>query len=148
MRIEHGNPYGYDVNRNLTREPLEKQKDEKESYMAAMSQQLETSGEQTKAEREKLKILLNCLEISRRIAGGDKVPPADHQYLMKHDSALYARSVMMRFPKNNPHEYKRLTQERERQSNPQDQMTNEGENFEGLKEPLIQCSGARVDVSV
>lgn len=159
MRIEHGNPYRYNVDRNLTKQPekpkneikppeetSQEQKSEKESNLEAMNQQLNTSGKQMEAEREKLKILLNCLEISRRIAGGDKVPQADHQYLMKHDSALYARSILMRFPKNNPHEYKRLTEDKECQNKLQDEMTTE--SIQQFKDTLIQCSGAVLDLNV
>jgi len=170
MRIEHGNPYRNNVDRNLTKqlnktkkeivlpevkkqqlpqETLEEQKNEKESNLEAMNQQLDTSGKQMKAEREKLKILLNCLEISRRITGGDKVPQADHQYLMKHDSSLYARSILMRFPKNNPHEYKRLSEkEKDCQNKLQDQMTGEGEGIQQFKDTLIQSSGAVLDLNV
>ncbi|HBC98070.1 MAG TPA: hypothetical protein DC034_14930 [Clostridium sp.] len=99
------------------KEPVEITKElmiEKETYVNSMKQQVNLTGEQIKAEREKLKIMLTCLEISRRITAGDKVPAADHKYLLKHDSALYARSITMRFPKNNPHEYKRISEDEEK----------------------------------
>ena len=82
---------------------------EKEAYV----QRLGITGKRMKEENEKLKNLLTCLEISRRITAGDKVPQADHQFLQKYDPALYARSIAMRFPKNNPYQYKRLSKDDE-----------------------------------
>lgn len=100
-------------------EPTEEWLEERESYINTFKQEMDISGKQMEAEREKLNVLLTCLEISRRIAGGDKVPPADHKYLMEHDSGLYFRSISMRFPKNNPNEYKQLSEDdKERQDLP------------------------------
>jgi len=67
---------------------------------------------------------------------------------MKHDSALYARSILMRFPKNNPHEYKRLSEDKERQNKLQDEMTTDGVSIQQFKDTLIQCSGAVLDLNV
>lgn len=131
MRIECGNPY-YNMSRNSAPQPekikveitplaadkpqssaeaAQLLKCEQKASCEQLNQQLEASGEQAKDERDKLKIMLTCMEIARRIAGGDTVPPEDHKFLMKHDFALYARSVLQRFPKNNPHEYKRLSKD-------------------------------------
>ncbi|WP_312642006.1 hypothetical protein [Hydrogenoanaerobacterium sp.] len=169
MRIEHGNSYRYVVDQNMAKlhekakgevvlpavkkqQPaevtMEERQNEKEAYLAAMGLQVETSGEQMKAEKEKLKILLTCLEISRRLAGGDKVPPADHRYLMKHDAGLYARSVMMRFPKSNPHEYKRLSKEDECQDKLQISMADEAACLEWLRDASVPAGGAVLDVNV
>ncbi len=84
-------------------------KNEPQSTYEQLRQQFEMMNEQSKSERDKLKILLTCMEIARRISGGDTVPAKDHEFLLKHDSALYARAILMRFPKNNPHQYKRLS---------------------------------------
>lgn len=84
---------------------------EKETYVNMMKQEVNASEKQMEAEKERLEIMITCLEISRRITGGDKVPPADHKYLMKHDSGLYARSISLRLPKNDPFEYKRISKE-------------------------------------
>ena len=84
-------------------------KTEPQSQYEQLKQQFEIMGEQSKAEANKLKIMLTCMEIARRITGGDIVPPDDHKFLMKHDFALYARSMLYRFPRNNPHAYKRLS---------------------------------------
>ncbi len=67
--------------------------------------------ERQKAEEEGLKVLMTCLEISRRIISGDRVPPKDHEYLMKHDMELYVRSITMRRYKEDPYEYKQLSED-------------------------------------
>lgn len=67
--------------------------------------------EQAGDERDELRIMLTCMEIVRRISGGDNIPSEDHKFLMKHDFALYVHSILQRFPKHNPHEYKRLSKD-------------------------------------
>lgn len=69
------------------------------------------SQKQAKDERNKLKILITCLEISRRIISGDNVPYKDHKFLMDHDPTLYFKSISMRIPKENPYDYKRLSKD-------------------------------------
>ncbi|HHY26636.1 MAG TPA: hypothetical protein GX523_07785 [Desulfitobacterium dehalogenans] len=168
MRIEHGNLCRNVVDQNLTRhsektkrerilpavkqqqsaeEAMAEQKNQQEVYLETMNQQMKISGEQMKGEKEKLKILLTCLEISRRLAGGDKVSQADHQYLMKHDSALYARSILMRFPKHNPHEYKQLSEDGCRDKL-QISSLDGNASCQGLKDVLVQCGGAVLDITV
>lgn len=130
-------------NQQPAEETMEKLQNDNTAYLEAINQQLETSGKQTKAEKEKLKVLLTCLEISRRIIGGNKVPSADHQYLMKHDLALYARSIAMRFPKNNPYEYKQLSEEDKLQD---DWQIHVAQNHQLLKGSLVNVSGAILNV--
>lgn len=77
---------------------------------------MKQTAEKQKAEQDAMKVLITCLEISRRIISGDKVPPKDHQYLMEHDMALYAKSIMMRIPKKDPHEYDQLSEDEESNS--------------------------------
>lgn len=113
MQIENSRAYHYVYDRQLDRpqigESLEKRLQEKDDCV----QQLGIMGQQMEEERGKLKQLMTCMEISRRIAGGDKVPPADHRYLREHDPALYFRSISMRFPKSNPYQYKQISREDE-----------------------------------
>ncbi|HML38323.1 MAG TPA: hypothetical protein PKA19_13030 [Bacillota bacterium] len=113
MQIENSRAYHYVNNRQLdgtqTGETLEKRLQEKDDCV----QQLGIMGQQMEEERGKLKQLMTCMEISRRIAGGDKVPPADHRYLREHDPALYFKSISMRFPKSNPYQYKQLSKDDE-----------------------------------
>lgn len=129
MRIEGQNPY-YNTGLNASRQPVkitltvtpaaawqpqpadeaaDSFKTKPQSQYEQLPAQLEVFGEQMQGEKDKLKIMLACMEIARRISGGDTIPPDDHKFLMKHDFALYARSILHRFPKNNPHEYKRLS---------------------------------------
>ena len=75
-------------------------------------------------EKDQMKIMLICLEISRRIMAGDKVPLKDHKYLLKHDPGLYGKSISMRFPKSDPDEYKQLSE---------DEEENPSEIFRGVK---------------
>lgn len=82
---------------------------ESEAQFQSQLQQLEQAGEQSKAANDKLKVQLTCLLISGRIISGDNVPAADHNYLVKHDAALYAKSILMRIPRNNPYKYKRAS---------------------------------------
>lgn len=83
--------------------------EQRESELEFHLQQLEQAGEQSKAANDQLKAQLTCLLISGRIIAGDEVPPADHKYLMKNDPSLYAKSILMRVQKNNPHKYKKAS---------------------------------------
>lgn len=163
MRIEGIKSYQYDAaNQQLIKQQekqgfeditdeLMKEKEVKEIYVDSMKQQMDLTGEQMKAEREKLKIMLTCLEISRRITAGDKVPPADHRYLLKHDSGLYARSISMRFPKNNPHEYKRISQDEEREDELLFQNANESQCMDVLsnsESSAQEASRIELDIKV
>lgn len=90
-------------------ETLQKAVGQMKDERAAMKQ----AEENGKAQQEGIKVLLTCMEISRRIISGDKVPREDHAYLMKHDMELYARSIMMRRIKEDPEEHDRLSEEEE-----------------------------------
>ncbi|HML38588.1 MAG TPA: hypothetical protein PKA19_14405 [Bacillota bacterium] len=103
---------------------MEKWKSEQEKLkkaaeqMKAMRAQMKQAEESAKAEQDELKALITCMEISRRIISGDKVPPKDHQYLMEHDMGLYARSIMLRRFKEDPYEYDQLSED-EKSKSPQ-----------------------------
>ncbi len=158
MRIESGNPYYY-VDRTLRQQPgkikvevtplaaarpqpaAESAKtfnNSNETGCGQINQPAEISGEQLEAEKEKLKILLTCMEIARRISGGDKVPPEDHKFLMEHDFALYARSILQRFPKSNPHAYKRLSKDDESKNVLKGRFSDAIESCNTLKSVLAQ----------
>lgn len=51
-----------------------------------------------KAEMEQLKVQKRCMEISRRIMAGKKVPPQDERYLMEHDPEGYKITIALRKP--------------------------------------------------
>lgn len=126
----------------LTEEDVETLRNAKEAHRVRMNELLKISVKQIKEEREKMKVMLTCLEISRRIAAGDKVPQADHQYLMKHDPALYARSIIRRFPKQNPYEYKRISEDDRCKGKPQAGAA------DGAEPPLSSPSEAAEAVSI
>jgi hypothetical protein len=169
MRIEQGNSYRSFVERTLLKQPekagkepvlpleiapppaedaQKAQQSEKDLNPDAMQQQLGLLGQQMTEEREKQKSLLLCLEIARRIAGGDTVPQADHKYLREHDSAMYAKAIMMRFPKNNPYKYKQLSREEDHQDSPEAAQLKQLTGYESLKALTIQSDGAALDLNL
>ena len=105
LRVESTKPYHFaDL-------PAKEQK----LFWQPQLQQTGIYGKQIEEEKDKLKVMLTCLEISRRIVAGDTVPAADHQYLLDHDPALYARSISMRLPKDNPYEYEQISEDDDKQ---------------------------------
>ncbi len=58
-------------------------------------QNAEISRQQAEAEAEANEEMMKCLEIFRRIANGDKVPPSDEQKLMEYDSKMYMAAKSM-----------------------------------------------------
>lgn len=63
--------------------------------LSAAIQNAETSRQQAEVEAEANEEMLKCLEIFRRIANGDKVPPYDEQKLMEYDSKMYMAAKSM-----------------------------------------------------
>ncbi len=163
MRIERINPYGHrlaGLSKKVKSELSEAEKSlpderamvkrigEQEKLKKAIEQmkyeqqKMKQAGESMRAEQEEMKILLTCFEISRRIIGGDEVPPKDHKYLMEHNMELYTKSIMMRRHKDDPHEYDQLSED-EKTDKPQSVTDTEtsscSESF---------ASGHELDVSV
>ena len=95
-----------------------------------------------KAEQEEMKILRTCMEISRRIISGDEVPQKDHKYLMKHNMELYARAIMLRKHKENPHKYDQLSEDEETNT-PQNAMDIESSSLSENPAPV-----SKLDVSI
>lgn len=56
------------------------------------------AGGELDAKMEQLKVQQRCMEISRRIMAGKKVPPKDEQYLMEHDPEGYKITIALRKP--------------------------------------------------
>lgn len=90
-------------------EELRKQKQLAEK----LKREAEAAKQQLEAEKEALKIQMLCLQIAGRIVTGDIVPTKDHQYLVKHDAALYGKALMMRIQKEDPEELEQLTEDEE-----------------------------------
>lgn len=58
-------------------------------------QNAEISKQQAEAQAEANEEMMKCLEIFRRIAKGDKVPPQDEEKLMEFDSKMYMAAKNM-----------------------------------------------------
>ncbi len=73
-------------------------------------QNMEASKQQSEAMTEAASDMLKCLEIARRIADGDRVPPADEKKLMEFNFEMYlaAKNMAMLRQKSDPKEYDSL----------------------------------------
>lgn len=76
----------------------------------------EVSKQQAEAEAEANEEMIKCLEIFRRIANGDKVPPQDERKLMEHDGKMYmvAKSMAVMHMDKKGKEYDSLWDEEEK----------------------------------
>lgn len=99
----------------LNEKEIAENKENLEKAVKAQNE-MEFNRQKMNNEKEKMKIALTCLEISRRIISGDSVPYNDHKFLLKNDPQLYGRSMSMRFPKNNPFKYRQLSDKEKSQS--------------------------------
>lgn len=73
------------------------------------------AGNEMDAEIEQLKVQQRCMEISRRIMAGKKVPPKDEQYLMEHDPEGYKITIALRKPpKKNEKECKSVLEDEDK----------------------------------
>ena len=99
----------------LNEKEITENKENLEKAVKAQNE-MEFNRQKMNNEKEKMKIALTCLEISRRIISGDSVPYNDHKFLLKNDPQLYGRSMSMRFPKNNPFKYRQLSDKEKSQS--------------------------------
>lgn len=90
-------------------ENMEKQRAQAQAALLSGGKEKKTSGsildmldgpdsEKLKAETDQLKVRRRCMEISRRIMAGKKVPPQDEQYLMEHDPEGYKLTMALRKP--------------------------------------------------
>ncbi len=96
------------------KQELERELKKQQKMEEQLKREAEAAKKRMEAEQEALKIQMTCLKIAGRIIAGDKVPTKDHQYLVKHDSKLYGKALMMRVIKEEPKEYKQLSEEEER----------------------------------
>ena len=81
-----------------------------------LRKQMESAREQGEAAAAAFEEKRKCLLISMRIMNGDKVPPADHQYLAEKDPELYGKAILMRRIKEDPEEYDRLSEDEEEET--------------------------------
>lgn len=90
-------------------ENMEKQRAQTQAALLSGGKEKKTPGsildmldgpdsEELKAETDQLKVRRRCMEISRRIMAGKKVPPQDERYLMEHDPEGYKLTIALRKP--------------------------------------------------
>ena len=83
--------------------------------------------EELKAETDQLKVRRRCMEISRRIMAGKKVPPQDERYLMLNDPDGYKLAMAMRTPKRNPKKWKSVLEEEDKDAGSRQTAEADGE---------------------
>jgi hypothetical protein len=105
MRIDGNSIHVADLNR------IQPARADSQSPARSQVDLLKLTGNEIKETSNKQDIALKCLIISRRIMAGDKVPVEDHRFLQKHDPELYGKAILMRLPKQDPHEYKRISED-------------------------------------
>lgn len=110
------NSYVKDNAKSLQNQALSPKDQEKLELMEKNLRDIEQAKSQfqkvnndTKQQKDSMKVFINCMKISRRIISGDTVPAKDHKFLKKHDPALYGKSIMMRIPKEDPKKLKAVT---------------------------------------
>ena len=151
MRIKDVGIYNYELKQQSNSEKMKELLKENQDELERVKKQFENSAEDTKSSREAMKILITCLEISRRIITGNIVPIKDHEFLRKHDPALYAKSILMRIPKKKPYKHKQLSQDDGEQNKLQDKsVTNgQGSNESTTHDPAQpDASGSSMDMKV
>lgn len=80
-------------------------------YYLELLEQLKQAHESADAAGESFETLGKCIQIAMRIAGGDKVPIKDEQYLMENNMELYSMAMNMRITKKDPKEWDSLLEE-------------------------------------
>ena len=151
MRIKDTGIYNYEIKQQFDSEKIKELLKENQDELERIKKQFENSAEDTKSSQEAMKILITCLEISRRIIAGDIVPIKDHKFLREHDPALYAKSILMRIPKKKPYKYKQLSEDDKEQNRLQDKsVTNSveiNESVTATHDPAQpDASGSSIDV--
>lgn len=108
-----------------------------------LKQEAEKLREQREAGKEGAEDLAKVMEIFRRIARGDKVPPSDERKLMEHSSDLYqaAKAAAMLAQNKKRKEHKALFEEEDEidklskammEQNPTETPESEGISFENV----------------
>ena len=72
--------------------------------------------EELDAQMEALRVQQKCMEISRRIMAGKRVPPEDERYLMEHDPEGYKLAMVMRDPPKDDEECESVLEDEEETS--------------------------------
>lgn len=107
-------------------ERMEEQQAQTQAALLAGKQEKKSSGildmldgpdsEELDAQMKALRAQQKCMEISRRIMAGKRVPPEDEQYLMEHDPEGYKLTMAMRKPSRDDEECESVLDEEDRSS--------------------------------
>lgn len=63
--------------------------------------------------KEDLEVMKECAKIAANIRSGDRVPPEDLRYLIKHDPKFYMMAMAVREPKEDPDKCDRVSKDEE-----------------------------------
>lgn len=106
-------------------------KEKKSDGILDMLDGTDADSAEMKAEMEQLKVQQRCMEISRRIMAGKKVPPQDERYLMEHDPEGYKITIALRKPpRKNEKECKSVLEDEEESAGRADEAAGTGETGE------------------
>lgn len=107
-------------------EHLEQQRAQVQAALLAGKQEKKSGGildmldgpdsQELDAQMEALRVQQKCMEISRRIMAGKRVPPEDEQYLMEHDPEGYKLTIALRRPPKDDEECESVLDEEDRGS--------------------------------
>lgn len=107
-------------------EHLEQQRAQVQAALLAGKQEKKSGGildmldgpdsQELDAQMEALRVQQKCMEISRRIMAGKRVPPEDERYLMEHDPEGYKLTIALRRPPKDDEECESVLDEEDRGS--------------------------------
>lgn len=100
--------------------------DRLDSLSAAIDarEQMDSAQQEAEAAKKEYENLGKCLEISRRILKGDKVPHKDMKFLMEKQPKLYKQSILLRASNAHPKKHKSLVKDEE-ESNGENAVTDD-----------------------
>lgn len=87
---------------------------------------------------KQMDIQRKCMKISVNIMSGNKVPPEDMEYLMKHDINGYKLAMAMRKPKKNPKELKSVLTDEDRKAE-ESTVAQETASVSSSPAPAAEC---------
>lgn len=131
-------------------EHLEQQRAQVQAALLAGKQEKKSGGildmldgpdsQELDAQMEALRVQQKCMEISRRIMTGKRVPPEDERYLMEHDPEGYKLTIALRRPPKDDEECESVLDEEDRGSG-ESAETGEAAPQTVKKAPLFEGGG-------
>jgi len=115
--------------------------------MKRFKEDLERQLESSENEKDAFMELAKVMEIARRIAHGDKVPPKDEKKLMEYSSKLYfaAKSAATMIENNKPKRYKSLYEDEEKQGEALEEGAESAEIEESPEEEIVEESVQEIE---